>query len=41
VKRRDFILKRADFGIHPGAPADKVAEQLQLTLSLAGAAPRF
>jgi polyisoprenoid-binding protein YceI len=40
VVRANFTIKRADFGINPGAPADKVAEEVQLTLSLAGMAPR-
>ena len=40
VVRASFSIRRADFGINPGAPADKVAEEIQLTLSLAGAAPR-
>jgi polyisoprenoid-binding protein YceI len=40
VIRSQFTLKRADFGINPGAPTDKVAEEVQLTLSLAGASPR-
>lgn len=40
VVRANFTVKRADFGINPGAPADKVAEEIALTLSLAGAAPR-
>lgn len=40
VVRANFTVKRADFGINPGAPADKVAEEIDLTLSLAGAAPR-
>lgn len=39
VVRANFNIKRADFGINPGAPADKVSEDIQLTLSLAGAAP--
>jgi polyisoprenoid-binding protein YceI len=40
VVRASFNVKRADFGINPGAPTDKVAEEIALTLSLAGAAPR-
>jgi len=40
VLRSNFQIKRADFGINPGAPADKVSDVIQLTLSLAGAAPR-
>jgi polyisoprenoid-binding protein YceI len=40
VVRSEFTIKRGDFGINPGAPSDKVAEDIRLTLSLAGAAPR-
>ena len=40
VVRSTFTIRRADFGINPGAPADKVAEEIELTLSLAGAAPK-
>ena len=40
VLRSTFEIKRSDFGINPGAPSDKVADAIQLTLSLAGAAPR-
>lgn len=40
VIRADFAIKRADYGINPGAPQDKVADQIDLTLSIAGAAPR-
>jgi polyisoprenoid-binding protein YceI len=39
VVRANFVIKRSDFGINPGAPADKVAEEIELSLSLAGAAP--
>lgn len=40
VLRADFRILRSDFGINPGAPDDKVANGIDLTLSLAGAAPR-
>lgn len=40
VIRSNFTIKRADFGINPGAPQDKVSDEIQLTLSLAGMAPR-
>ena len=40
VLRASFVLKRSDFGINPSAPQDKVAEDIELTLSIAGAAPR-
>jgi polyisoprenoid-binding protein YceI len=40
VIRSTFPIKRSDFGINPGAPQDKVADTIDLTLSIAGAAPR-
>ncbi len=40
VIRSTFTIKRADFGINPGAPQDKVADEIELTLSIAGAAPQ-
>lgn len=40
VIRSRFTIKRSDFGINPQAPTDKVADEIELTLSLAGAAPR-
>jgi len=40
VIRANFSIKRADFGINPKAPEDKVADTIELTLSIAGAAPR-
>jgi polyisoprenoid-binding protein YceI len=40
VVRSTFTIKRSDFGINPKAPADKVAEDIELVLSLAGAAPK-
>jgi polyisoprenoid-binding protein YceI len=39
VIRSTFNINRADFDINPKAPADKVAETIELTLSIAGAAP--
>jgi polyisoprenoid-binding protein YceI len=39
VLRANFSVKRADFGINPKAPADKVSEVIELSLSLAGSAP--
>ena len=38
VLRSNFTIKRSDFGINPGAPADKVSNDIDLTLSIAGAA---
>jgi polyisoprenoid-binding protein YceI len=40
VVRAKFTVKRSDFGINPGAPSDKVSDEIELTLSLAGAAPK-
>ncbi len=40
VLRSQFTVKRSDFEINPGAPADKVADEIVLNLSVAGAAPR-
>jgi len=40
VIRATFSIRRSDFGINPGAPQDKVADTIELNLSIAGAAPR-
>lgn len=40
VIRADFTIQRADFGVNPGAPTDKVSETIELKLSVAGAAPK-
>ena len=40
VIRANFAIKRSDFGINPKAPEDKVSDAIDLTLSIAGAAPR-
>ncbi|MBL9137614.1 MAG: YceI family protein [Verrucomicrobiales bacterium] len=40
VIRSNFTVKRSDFGINPKAPVDKVADEVALTLSVAGSAPR-
>jgi len=40
VMRAAFTIKRSDYGVNPKAPADKVAEEIEITLSLAGAAPK-
>jgi len=39
VIRANFNLKRSDFGIMPGQMEEKVSESIELTLSIAGAAP--
>ncbi len=40
VLRSSFTIKRSDFGINPAAPQDKVSDEIQLSLSIAGAAAR-
>ena len=40
VLRANFAINRADFGIQAGKNTDKVAETIQLSLSIAGAAPK-
>lgn len=39
VLRSNFTIKRSDFGINPGAPQDKVSNDIEISLSVAGAAP--
>lgn len=40
VLRGTFTVKRSDFGINQGKGEDKVADEIELTLSLAGQSPR-
>jgi polyisoprenoid-binding protein YceI len=40
VIRSNFTIKRSDFGINKGTFEDKVSDEIELTLSLAGAAPK-
>lgn len=40
VIRSNFEIKRSDFGIKPGEYADKVSETIDLSLSIAGSAPK-
>lgn len=40
VIRSTFTIKRTDFGINPSAPQDKVSDEIELSLSVAGASPR-
>jgi polyisoprenoid-binding protein YceI len=40
VIRSTFTVKRSDFGINPAAPQEKVADDIELSLSIAGAAAR-
>lgn len=39
VLRATFAIKRSDYAINPKAPQDKVSDTIDLTLSIAGAAP--
>ena len=40
VVRANFTIKRGDFGINKGFMEDKVSDEIELTLSLAGQSPR-
>jgi polyisoprenoid-binding protein YceI len=40
VIRSNFTIKRGDFGINKGTFEDKVSDDIELTLSVAGAAPK-
>lgn len=40
VLRASFAVKRADYGINPKAPEDKVSDTIEIALSVAGAAVR-
>ena len=40
VVRSNFMIKRADFGINAGKFEDKVSNEIELNLSIAGTAPR-
>jgi polyisoprenoid-binding protein YceI len=40
VVRSNFSIKRSDFNINPGQFEDKVSDEIELTLSIAGAAPK-
>jgi polyisoprenoid-binding protein YceI len=40
VIRGNFEIKRSDFGINPQGPADKVSNEINLTLAIAGASPK-
>ena len=40
VIRTSFTIKRNDFNINPGQFEDKVANEIQLTLAIAGASPK-
>ena len=40
VIRTSFTIKRSDFGINPKAPEDKVSDEVNVTLAIAGASPK-
>ena len=40
VVRSHFVIKRGDFGINGGKMEDKVSNEIELSLSVAGTAPR-
>jgi len=40
VIRTSFKIKRSDFAINPGQGEEKVSDEIELNLSIAGAAPR-
>jgi len=40
VIRASFKIKRSDFAINPGQGEEKVSDEIELNLSIAGAAPR-
>lgn len=40
VIRTEFTIKRADYGINPKAPADKVADDIVISLAIAGSSPK-
>jgi polyisoprenoid-binding protein YceI len=40
VVRSTFKIKRSDFGINKEAPTDKVSDEIEISLAIAGAAPK-
>ena len=40
VVRTTFTIKRSDYGINPAAPTDKVADDIEVSLAIAGASPK-
>lgn len=40
VIRSTFTIKRSDYGINPAAPTDKVADEIEVSLAIAGASPK-
>ena len=39
VIRSKFVVKRSDFGIQPGEKEEKVSDEIEISLNVAGAAP--
>jgi hypothetical protein len=39
VIRSKFVVKRDDFGIRPGEKLEKVSNEIEISLNVAGAAP--
>jgi polyisoprenoid-binding protein YceI len=40
VIRSTFTIKRSDYGINPAAPTDKVSDEVEVSLAIAGASPK-
>ena len=40
VIRTEFTIKRSDYGVNPKAPSDKVAEDVVISLAIAGSSPK-
>jgi polyisoprenoid-binding protein YceI len=40
VIRSTFTIKRSDYGINPAAPTDKVADEIEISLAIAGASSK-
>ena len=40
VIRSTFTIKRSDYGINPAAPTDKVADDIEISLAIAGSSPK-
>ena len=40
VIRTEFTIKRADYGINPKAPTDKVSDDIVINLAIAGSSPK-
>ena len=40
VIRTTFTIKRTDYGINPKAPEDKVSDEIEVSLAIAGASPK-